>query len=253
MMTIIRRPESYDDTLERIFWCSLGTGCVCTYLLASAWPSLRALIESVKGEAEIGPVNGLPTMLVFIPLVFALVSRMVCLHEWISRVLRIRATFDNKSILFPLCQRSGVALSGALMKEIKHRRDLAMSEVFYKYASFTDPKIDTHLVRTAADRWGWFWVLTESSFLLSATLLVLYFWPGRISPDVLLCALLLEFLLMLYFLRACISSAGSQVGAILAEPERKRAVSDYFSSLVEDPTPHPPAKPHKSRSSKAKA
>ena len=44
-----------------------------------------------------------------------------------------------------------------------------MTRTFYRYAGFTDPKIDVQLVRTAADRWAWFWCTVEPLIILVIT------------------------------------------------------------------------------------
>jgi len=41
-----------------------------------------------------------------------------------------------------------------------------MTRTFYRYGSFKDPKIDVQLVRTAADRWAWFWCTVEPLIIL---------------------------------------------------------------------------------------
>ena len=106
-----------------------------------------------------------------------------------------------------------------------------MYETVYKYARFKNPVIDEQLVRTAADNWGWFWVLVESVFILLISTVIfglLRQWP---YVKGLLWAILVEMILMLFQWLACLRSAKPQVAAILSDPNRKNAIQGYFNSL----------------------
>ena len=111
-----------------------------------------------------------------------------------------------------------------------------MRKSVYEFASFTDPVIDTQLVRTAADNWGWFWSLLESSIVFGITLAVLAAiraWPWF---DIVLACILFEILLLGALWCSCKRTAARQVRAILDDPERSKTIRDYFETLTsEDP------------------
>jgi len=230
-MSIFGQPGSYSDILQRVFWSSLATGLGCTVVLAKASPAVGELVDSIQTEADLGPVKGLKVLYVLIPFVVALVSRIIKLHDRISDVARIRFIFDTQYMLFPLCRGAGVALTDARQASIRRNRVDAMYKTVYKYAGFEKPAIDTQRVRTAADNWGWFWVLTESSFLLAVSSIILaVLWAQPYMTGVLF-VLLLVLILLLVQWRACVRSAKPQVDAILSDPGRKAAVQAYFSGL----------------------
>ena len=106
-----------------------------------------------------------------------------------------------------------------------------MSNVFYKYASFINPIIDTQLVRTAADNWGWFWSLLESLFLFGLTAFILWLLDNNTYLQVCLIILLIEFCLLLVQWFECRKSAERQVEAITSDNDRRTDISSYFSSL----------------------
>ena len=157
-MTIIGQPNDYSDMLRRIFATTLISGIVCGFILAAASPHMRQFMESLKIEADLPLVKGLKALYVLIPLLIAGVSRAIYLHDRISDVLRIRHRFDTHHILYPLATASGLTLTKEQKTQISRSRRAAMYAVFYPYAGFKDPKIDSQLVRNALDACGWFWV-----------------------------------------------------------------------------------------------
>jgi hypothetical protein len=155
-MKIFGQPESYSDMLQRIFYTSVASGLICTVILSHASPAVKVFLDTVPTVANIGPLKGLKALYVLIPLAIGLISRIVRLHDKISVILRIRFLFDTRYLLFPLAELSGHNLTKNFKKAISKNRVDAMNSVFNIYAGFIDPVIDTQLVRTAADNWGWF-------------------------------------------------------------------------------------------------
>jgi len=168
---------------------------------------------------------------VLIPLLLALFSRVMKLHDRISDVFRIRHTFDTKFILYPLAEGSGITLTDALKTKIAKNRNKMMYAVFYPYASFRDPKIDRQLVQTSADHWGWYWVFLESAFMFAVTTAILGVIGGY--RQALLCMIIIVIeLTFLWFLRfACRRNARPQVDTILADQNRYNAISAEFQRL----------------------
>lgn len=168
-MKIIGQPTDYSEMLQRVFYASVVSGLVCTVLLAQASPAVRYLLDSVSTRADIGPLKSIKALYVLVPLVIAIMLCILKLHDRISDLFRIRHLFDTRHILFPLASGSGLKLTKNLQEKIRLNRVDSMYSVFYPYAGFKNPAIDEQLVRTAADNWGWLWVLVESSFLFLVT------------------------------------------------------------------------------------
>jgi len=230
-MTIVGQPESYSEMLKRIFYLSIASGFICTIILAKAYPAFGSLIDSISTKADLGFIKNLNALLVVIPLVIGLISRMLRLHDELSYLLRIRFLFDTRYILYPLANLTGVTLTKKRKKILDRNRVNAMSNVFYKYASFINPIIDTQLVRTAADNWGWFWSLLESLFLFGLTAFILWLLDNNTYVQVCLIILLIEFCLLLVQWFECRKSAERQVEAITSDNDRRTDISAYFSSL----------------------
>ena len=230
-MKILGQPADYSEILQRIFYTTVASGVVCTVLVAKASPAFEDLINAVSTKADIGPIKGLKVLYVLIPALIGLVSRMLKLHDRISDVFRIRSFFDTRVILYPLARDAGVTLTKDLKKRISDARMNAMYAIFYPYAGFRNPVIDEQLVRTAADNWGWFWVLTESSSLFLVTAGILACVQQWNYVFVCLAVILVELILMSVQGFACRNSAQREVVAILNDSSRKACIAAYFESL----------------------
>jgi hypothetical protein len=232
-MKIIGQPESYSDMLERIFSTTLISGILCTLLLAQASPAFHALIQSVSTQADLGPIKNLKAFYILIPLGVAFIARVILLHDKISDMLRLRHRFDTRYILFPMAERVGFKLTAKFKKRLEPEREPAMYAVFYPFAGFKDPAIDAQLVRTALDRWGWFWAALEAAFLLFVTLLVLASirqWYHLLLIGI---GILLLVAFMKYQWSVCCEGARQQIEAILQDPSRMERVRSYFAKLSE--------------------
>ncbi|MBN2297036.1 MAG: hypothetical protein JXM72_00495 [Deltaproteobacteria bacterium] len=232
-MKIFGQPADYSEILQRVFWFSFATGILCTVMLAKGSPAVQALIDSVVTEADIGPIKGIKVLYVLIPGVIAVFSRVIKLHDRISDVLRIRFIFDTRYFLYPLCQGVGLELNDTRKAAIDKTRDDSMYQTVYKYAGFRDPMIDVQLVRTAADNWGWFWVLVESSFLFLTSAIIFACISKWNYMTVFIVVVMLEIVFILFQWLACIKSAAPQVQAILSGQDRSAFIRNYFERLTE--------------------
>ena len=165
-MSIIGQPQSYSDMLKRIFAATLAVGVLCTLGVAAVSPSVRSFLESWDAKTSIGILPPVKALYVLIPLIAAILARVFLLHDRISDLFRIRRGFDIEHILKPLAEGVGFGTVGEKWKRIENNRKLAMTRTFYRYAGFANPKIDMQLVRTAADRWAWFWSTLEPAAIL---------------------------------------------------------------------------------------
>lgn len=230
-MKVIAQPESYSDMLERVFVTTVVSGVTCTLILASASPAVKALLDSVQTETEIGPIKGIKTLYVLIPIVIAVISRIVFLHDRLSDLFHIRVIFDTRYILFPMARLSGHGVDKTMEQRIRSVRESAMYKVFYPYAGFAAPAIDRQLVRTALDNWGWFWVGIESGFLFVVTGIIVEIIGGAIQLIICMVALLIIGLLLTIKWFACRRSADRQVRAIIDDVKRKADIQAYFAAI----------------------
>lgn len=235
-MKVIAEPESYSDMLERIFVVTVATGIMCTLILASASPGVKALLDSIETETDVGPINGLKALYVLIPIFTAVVSRVVLLHDRLSDLLHIRIIFDTRYVLFPMARLSGHDVDKNMEQRIRSVRESAMYKVFYPYAVFGAPAIDKQLIRTALDNWGWFWVGVESAFLLVVTGIIVAIVGGGIQFILCMVAVVVTGSLLLIKWFACRRSADRQVRAIVDDPQRRSDIHAYFAEILQGST-----------------
>lgn len=230
-MKIFGQPADYSDILQRIFWCTLFTGFVCTLLLAQVSPAFKDFINLISTDASLPFAKGVKILYVIIPGIIAVFSRTLKLHDRISDALGIRFHFDTTYLLYPLCKGTGISLSEERKEKIQKVRRDAMYQTFYAYAGFKSPNIDDQLVRTAADNWGWFWVLIESFLLLLITVVIFACLQKWIYAAIISGFIFVVILLIFHFWNECIKSADPQIKAILRDPKRNGEIRNYFSAL----------------------
>lgn len=231
-MAIIGQPENYSDILERIFWSTLFVSFGCTAALASASPEVKALLQSVNVEAELGPVKGLKLLYVGLPTLVALASRAFKLHDRVSDLLGLRKIIDVEWILLPLARRVVVIdLDELSVGAIRFRRREALYRVFYPFVSLPESKIDAQLVRTALDNLGWLWVLVEALVLLLLTESVLLYLGATQLSLVIALVIVAAVLGSMLQWGVCRRSSSAEVDAILADKSRWSEIRDYFQSI----------------------
>jgi hypothetical protein len=178
-------------------------------------------------------VFGLTISLMYLVLTlpFALLARIVKLHDTLSDVLRVRHRFDVFNVLFPLAAASGASLSAMQLGRVAQSRRALMNAAFYRYASSTKPAIDEHLIHEALDTWSWIWVLSEALVVtaLVSVVLVVY---GRLEATLWLAlgAVIAIALMRLLYVR-CSRLALDEVAAITSDNERKMAIRALFHAL----------------------
>lgn len=236
-MKILGQPESYSEILQRVFWTTLATGLICTFVIAESSTAVKDFLSSLNVEIEIFSMKVPKTLYVLIPLIIAFLLRILKLHNLVSNIFGLRVYFDVHHILTPLATGVKISLGETEMKILKFNRVLLMRNVFYPYAGYDTTSIDTQLVRTALDNWGWLWVLIESSALLIISLLIVFLlfiasqgtlWPGL----TLLFVFVFEFILILVFWHRCVQSATEEIDAILSKPDCVTTITSHFRQYL---------------------
>ncbi len=226
MVKILGQPEDYSDVLMRIAVFT-GISCfICIFWISATCPGIKSLIETSGGKADFFWIKGVNVLYVVIPLAVAVVCRIIKLHDRVSDLFFIRQVFDTHHILFPMAQETKSNIQSGI---IKSNRVELMYKVFYSYAGYSSPKIDSHLVRSGLDTWGWLWVMVESSCIYLGTTV---FFLTMVQMKWFLMALgivILHIFAVWVLYKRCVRTAEAEVKAIMDDPERREKIRGEFA------------------------
>ncbi|HYD48266.1 MAG TPA: toll/interleukin-1 receptor domain-containing protein [Terriglobales bacterium] len=230
-MKLIGQPETYSDILERVFVTTLLAGFVCTAVLGAFSPQVAAFLNSIDTEAELGLIKNLKVLYVAVPLLVAMSSRLIKLHDRVSDILRLRYTIDTRWILIPLAEGVGVNPDPAQRDAIRENRRNLMYSVFYPYVSLPDSVIDRQRVRSALDNLGWLWVFIEASVVCILSTLIAYYIGAHGAVEVIALLSVLATVGGVGFWLACMRTTTAEVDAILIDNGRRGEIRGHFECL----------------------
>jgi uncharacterized membrane protein len=219
------RPTNYGEMLNKIGFFTFLTGVALALAVSNFSPAVKGVLGSSHTEVELLSIK-IPLGYVIPAALFALIARIVRLHDRISDLFGIREKFDLRRILVPLCQKLGVRVDEPLISEFRARRGPVMGRFFYRYASFEDPQISKALVLGAIDLWTWYWILLEMICLLMISAVVLSFVGVPWFAATMYAATIAGILLFLTYDRFCGKRAEEQVEEILSDPARAAAIQE---------------------------
>lgn len=228
---MFEQPKTYSDMLSRIFKSTLFIGTICTFILGRYSKEINELITSSTIEWDIGPIT-LPILSVLIPLIIALFSRIICLHDKISNLFKIREKFDINHILIPLARGVNHKIDNEFYSKTITERHRLMRDTFYKYAPNVDKAvINSQHVATALDRWAWFWCFIEAIPILLVSAVISGLMIGLFLTLFFIIAALM-FLAFSYLLhKSCIQATNIEVEDILQDNLRKKQIKEVFHAL----------------------
>lgn len=228
--TMFGMVENYSQMLNRIAIFTGITTFILALILTETTPLFQDLLikfKDVQIEIMDTKVSIVHAVIAFLAL---LISRIFKLHNIISDILKIRHKFDVQYILMPIAGEVGFALNETKIKNMNIKRKELMVQVFYKYASSTNPQIDKHLINKALDSWSWFWVLVESFFfaLISLFLFIQYSAPATSFVAI---ALLLDIFFCYLLYGKLKKAASNEIRAILALPGADADIRVFLNAL----------------------
>jgi len=101
--------------------------------------------------------------LFYLPLLLAILEHMFTIHDKISYLLGIRKRYDKKVIVGDILIHVGLDKYKNIIIESQIKK--IMSIAFYKYASSTNPVIDTHYIYLTLNVWCWYWIVLDITIL----------------------------------------------------------------------------------------
>ena len=232
-MNPFSQPKNYNEMLTKImvftFFVSLVLVAVVAHDLPWVWRLLHPTWLTFTVEA-LGLKN-VPTAYVIVAFLISFVARVSKLHDRVSDLFGIRERFDVHEILTPLAGGAGIPIDLTKRERLIELRGQIMGDVFYRYASSTDPAIDQHLIWTALDKWSWFWVCIEGTTVGMVAFILLLSTEAFRSAAFVGMVTLLGTLVATQINRACASIAHSEVREILRDAQRRTDVGVALRAL----------------------
>jgi len=232
-MNPFSQPKNYDEMLTKIMIFTFVMCLIFVALVAHIWPALWNLLHPdwLTLKVDVLGLKDIPAAYIIVAAIISLAARVSKLHDRVSDVFGIRQRFDISEILTPLAGGVGVPVDLARREKLIANRRAIMGDVFYKYASSTNPEIDTHLIWSALDKWSWFWICIEGTTVaLIADVALVLRHSFQIGAYVGI-AMFVGTLVATQVNRACSSLAHSEVREILKDPKRCADIKLAFDAL----------------------
>ncbi len=232
-MNSFAEPKNYNEMLTKIMLFTFGISLVFVAVVAHAWPALWNLLHPtwLTFNVDVLGLKDVPTAYVIVAFLIALAARISKLHDRVSDVFGIRERFDLHEILTPLAGGVRIPLDFTLRDRLIQRRDEIMGDVFYRYASSTNPAIDKHLIWTALDKWSWFWVCIEGTTVGAFAFILLLVVHAFRSASFVGAVIFVTTLAATQVNRACASAARSEVREILKDAQRRTDIEAALRAL----------------------
>lgn len=224
-------PKDYSEMLNKIFVYTFFGSLFFTFLISSSSPTILAILNKSAIKVDVPGIKEVSIAYAIVPLIVALFTRVVKLHDKISDLFKIREAFDIQEILVPLTGGAGIPVTLLTIDKFKKQRDEIMAQVFYKYASSTKPVIDSHHIIMALDKWSWFWILIELIFVGFVSLIILLVIGAFQKAAWTATGIFAGTLLASFTQRICASAAHTQIKEILSDPDRKAEIRTFLSAL----------------------
>ena len=155
------------------------------------------------------------------------------IHDKFSLILGIRKKYDKnvvvKNIIAHCKIENANKLSDKQVSEI-------MSSCFYRYASSTNPVIDSHYITLALTEWCWFWTILDTLILfiiIGVIWLALSWWSWECFLVVVAIVIFLLLLLKLVYIQMK-KYTEKEISAIFSATDKEKAGNRNIKELIEE-------------------
>jgi hypothetical protein len=222
LMNPFSQPKNYNEMLTKIMVFNFCVSLVFVAVVAHDWPTLWNFLHPswLTFNVDVLGLKNVPTAYLIVAFLISLAARISKLHDKVSDVFGIRGRFDLHEILTPLAGGVGIPVDFTLRERLIQRRNQIMGDIFYRYASSTDPAIDKHLIWKALDKWSWFWICIEGTTVGTVAFILLLSVGAFRSATFVGAIIFVGTLAATQINRACASAAQSEVREILRDAQR---------------------------------
>lgn len=231
-MWFFESPENYNKMIEKISKSVFAISLLILYFISCINDEFKMFFEKISFGAiyKIGDLE-LNLALFYLPIAMGILEHVFKVHDKVSTLLGIRANYDKHIIMSEVCTR--LELDVQLKKYNKKDVKNMMSQVFYKYVSSTNPKIDSHYVTMVLNEWCWFWIMLDTKILLSIVGIVflVFNWSWLNLLMVVICYILLTTFLVLILFQT-ISYTKKEIDVILSDNKRMNEIKKVLEDAL---------------------
>lgn len=233
-MWIFNSPKNYMEMIEKISKSTFVVLLFLLYALTCINEEFLSFLKKISFGAEYKFIGiTLNLALFYLPLLMGIFEHMFKIHDKISDLFGIRKRYDKNCIVLEILKYIEVDnnINSLSDKQIKN----IMSIVFYRYASSTNPIIDTHYIYLALNEWCWYWIVLDTTdLILFIGGIFLFFNLNWINFWFILSVLTLLFILMHLLKLQVKQYSKSEVYLIFQDKKRKenikKEIGDALSS-----------------------
>lgn len=232
-MWLFESPKNYPEMLKKIAWSMFFIVLIGLTILAQCTKTFSEFMKSISFGIQYEK-DGLKLYLsyIYIPLIFALLENIFKLHDKISDVFRIRYRFD-KFVIINEYLREFVMMQKIKNVDRNNRRKI-MNEIFYQYAGYSNPVIDSHLIYMALGAWSWYWIIIDTMLVIGVIGALMLFKEYSKIKFLIILALLLFLYIISFILKKsqCKKYAVQEVEYILKNKKRRKEISRYLNNAL---------------------
>ncbi len=229
-MWIFDTPKTYSEMVEKISKSAFFLTLFGLYILSCASSDFKSFLESISFGAKYECFGiELNLALLYIPLCVGICEHVFKIHDKVSSVFKIRQKYDKNIIIRTFYKYANIEFNNS--KFDSKNVDKIMSNVFYKYASSTDPQIDSHSIVLALNEWCWFWIFLDTALLFIVIsipfLAIKWSWINLAF----LCLALVVFAIMMFLtMIQTINYTNMEIQAIWNNKERQKEIINALQS-----------------------
>ena len=180
-MWIFSSTKDYSEMVDKISHSVFVISTALLFLLSQVCNEFSQVLAKLSFGATIEIFNiKLNLAIFYCPFIMGMLEHMFKLHDIWSSLLGIRRRFDKKIIVKEIFLQCGIKKDISKLTDEQVRK--IMGTCFYKYASSTNPKIDSHNITLVLTEWCWFWIILDTLILYDVVgmiWLIISWWNGR--------------------------------------------------------------------------
>lgn len=232
-MPFFKAPKDYPEMLNKIACYNFLGSLIATILAVNFSEDIKKFFTLISFGLEFEK-DGIKFAVSYLypAVLIAIISRASKLHDRISDIFKIRKRFDLKFILIEISKELGYFEGEKTIKKLAEKREELMYSVFYKYASSTSPKIDTHLIIMALDNWCWYWITIELRFICILLCIMLFIFNKSNYAFFIIIAILVMTLMALPVKHGCVVNAKKEITSILEDRSRKEEIRRIYKNAL---------------------